>query len=170
MSCHVLSCHVMSCHVMSCHVMSCHVMSCHVASSCSRILLPNLPSEPSKFFCDGGGVAATRFSKPWLWRESGSERRSRCGGRPSLPSSQAGRSPLSSSALLCLTFLPAASRLALSSLPSFYAGEPRCWHLDWTISRSFAWALVTSQQLLPEDWRSLLRHHYEHGIIHLICV
>ena len=64
-SCHVMSCHVMSRHVMSCHVMSCHVMSCHVTSSCSRILLPNLSSEPSKFFYYGGGVAATRFSKPW---------------------------------------------------------------------------------------------------------
>ena len=48
---------------MSCHF--CHVMSCDVTSSCSRILLPNLSSEPSKFFYYGGGVAATRFSKPW---------------------------------------------------------------------------------------------------------
>ena len=89
MSYHVMSCHVMSCHVMSCHVMSCHVnsrlltschaltyqvmsrvmsrlvRSCHCMSSCSRILLPNLSSEPSKFFYYGGGVAPTRFSKPW---------------------------------------------------------------------------------------------------------
>ena len=75
MSCHVMSCHVLSCHVMSCHVMSshvfsrlvtsCHIMSCHVTSSCSRILLPKLSSEPSKFFYYGGGVATTRFSKPW---------------------------------------------------------------------------------------------------------
>ena len=109
MSCHVLSCHVMSCHVMSSHVfsrlvischvmsrlvMSCHVMSshvfsrlvtsCHIMSSCSRILLPNPSSEPSKFFYYGGGVAPTRFSKPWpcagigatlsLWRRAHCER------------------------------------------------------------------------------------------------
>ena len=41
------------------------VTSCHCMSSCSRILLPNLSSEPSKFFYYGGGVAPTRFSKPW---------------------------------------------------------------------------------------------------------
>ena len=96
MSCHVMSCHVMSCHVLSCHVMSCHVMSshvfsrlvtsCHIMSSCFRILLPNLSSEPSKFFYYGGGVAPTRFSKPWpcagirlgatlsLWRRAHCER------------------------------------------------------------------------------------------------
>ena len=96
MSCHVMSCHVMSCHVMSCHVMSCHVMSshvfsrlvtsCHIMSSCSRIWLPNLSSEPSKLFYYGGGVAPTRFSKPWpcagirlratlsLWRRARCER------------------------------------------------------------------------------------------------
>ena len=90
MSCHVTSCHVMSCHVMSCHltsshvfsrlVTSCHVMSCHVISrlltSCHVlsyhvILLENLApesffrAEPSKFFYYCGGVAPTRFSKPW---------------------------------------------------------------------------------------------------------
>ena len=75
LSCHVISrlvtsCHVMSCHVISrlltsCHVLSYHVMSCHPTSSCSRILLPKLSSEPSKFFYYGGGVATTRFSKPW---------------------------------------------------------------------------------------------------------
>ena len=78
MSCHVTSCHVMSCHVMSCHVMSCHVMSCHLTSSrvlsyhvmschvlsCHVILLENLAPE-SFFFYYGGGVATTRFSKPW---------------------------------------------------------------------------------------------------------
>ena len=91
MSCHVTSCHVLSCHVMSCHVMSCHVMSrlvmsCHVMSSCSRILLTNLSCESSKFFYYGGGVAPTRFSKPWpcagirlgatlsLWRRAHCER------------------------------------------------------------------------------------------------
>ena len=61
-SCHVTSCHVISRLLTSCHIMSCHVMSCHV------ILLENLApetSEPSKFFYYGGGVAATRFSKPW---------------------------------------------------------------------------------------------------------
>ena len=69
-SCHVMSCHVMSCHLTSSHVLSrlvisCHVMSCHVTSSWSRILLPKLSSEPSKLFYYGGGVATTRFSKPW---------------------------------------------------------------------------------------------------------
>ena len=65
-SCHVMSCHVFSCHVMSSHVFSRLVTSCHIMSSCSRILLPNLSSDPSKFFYYGGGVAPTRFSKPWL--------------------------------------------------------------------------------------------------------
>ena len=94
LSCHVMSRHVMSCHVMSCHVISrlltcvtsCHVMSCRVMSSCSRILLPNLSCESSKFFYYGGGVAPTRFSKPWpcagirlratlsLWRRAHCER------------------------------------------------------------------------------------------------
>ena len=64
-SCHVMSCHVLSCHVLSSHVFSRLVTSCHIMSSCSRILLPNLSSEPSKFFYYGGGVAPTRFSKPW---------------------------------------------------------------------------------------------------------
>ena len=76
-SCHVMSCHVMSCHVMSCHVTSCHIMSCHLTSchvlSChvmSRLVMSchhvtNLSPEPSKFFYYGGGVATTRFSKPW---------------------------------------------------------------------------------------------------------
>ena len=51
---------------MSHHVMSCHVTSCHViVSFYSRILLPNLSPEPSKFFYSGGRVATTRFSKPW---------------------------------------------------------------------------------------------------------
>ena len=45
--------------------MSSHVLLRLVTSSCSRILLPNLSSEPSKFFYYGGGVAPTRFSKPW---------------------------------------------------------------------------------------------------------
>ena len=70
MSCHVTSCQLMSCHVISrvltsCYIMSCHVTSCHVMSSCPRSLLPNLSFEPSKFFYYGGGVATTRFSKPW---------------------------------------------------------------------------------------------------------
>ena len=90
-SCHVMSCHVLSCHVMSCHVMSCHVMSCHLTSShvlsrlvischlaresCSRIFLPSLlnssimaAGRPRRGFRNRGPV-----------RESGSERRSRCG-------------------------------------------------------------------------------------------
>ena len=50
---------------MSSHVFSRLVISCHAMSSCSRILLPNLSSEPSQFFYYGGGVATTRFSKPW---------------------------------------------------------------------------------------------------------
>ena len=104
MSCHVMSCHVMSCHVMSCHVLSCHVMSCHVMSShlmSSHVISCHVMSchvmschvmschvlsyhamschEPSKFFYYGGGVAPTRFRNRGPVRESGSERRSRCG-------------------------------------------------------------------------------------------
>ena len=85
MSCHVTSCHLTSCHVFSRLVISRHVISCHVMIY-SRILLPNLSSEPSKFFYYGGGVATTRFSKPWpcagirlgatlsLWRRAHCER------------------------------------------------------------------------------------------------
>ena len=103
MSCHVLSCHVMSCHLTSCHVMSwpvisrlvmsshvfsclsrlvisCHVMSCHV------ILLDNLAPGFLNSSIMAGGVAPTRFSKPWpcagirlgatlsLWRRAHCER------------------------------------------------------------------------------------------------
>ena len=105
-SCHVMSCHVMSCHVtsrlvMSCHltsshvfsrlVMSCHVMSCHLTSShvlsrlvischlaresCSRIFLPSL--ENSSIMAAGWPRRGFRNRDPV--RESGSERRSRCG-------------------------------------------------------------------------------------------
>ena len=83
-SCHIMSCHVMSRLVMSCHVMSCHVMSshvfsrlvtsCHIMSSCSRILLPNLSSEPIV----AAGWPRRGFRNRGPVRESGSERRSRC--------------------------------------------------------------------------------------------
>ena len=68
MSCHVTSCHVTSCHVMPCHVISrlltsCHIMSCQVTSC--HVTSRHLSCEPSKFFYYGGGVAPTRFSKPW---------------------------------------------------------------------------------------------------------
>ena len=71
---------------MSSHVLLRLVITCHIKSSCSRILLPNLSSESSKFFNYGGGVAPTRFSKPWpcagirlgatlsLWRRAHCER------------------------------------------------------------------------------------------------
>ena len=71
---------------MSSHVFSRLVTSCHIMSSCSRILLPNLSSEPSKFFYYGGRVAPTRCWKPWpcagirlgatlsLWRRAHCER------------------------------------------------------------------------------------------------
>ena len=82
---HVMSCHVMSCHAMSCHVMSCHVMSCHLTSSyvvsyldpesCSRIFLPSLLN--SSIRAAGWQRRGSRNRGPV--RESGSERRSRCG-------------------------------------------------------------------------------------------
>ena len=103
MSCHVMSCHVMSCHVTSCHVMSCHVMSghvtsrlvischvisrlvtsCHVTSchvlSChvfmSRIFLPSLLNSSIM----AAGWPRRGFRNRGPVRESGSERRSRCG-------------------------------------------------------------------------------------------
>ena len=48
---------VTSCHVMSRHITSCHIMN-HVIMS--RIFLPSLLNSSN-----GGGVATTRFSKPW---------------------------------------------------------------------------------------------------------
>ena len=97
MSCHVMSCHVMSshvCHVMSSHVfslvsrlvlsclvLSCHVMSCHVMSrhlareSCSRIFLP----RPLNSSIMAAGWPRRGFRNRGPVRESGSERRSRCG-------------------------------------------------------------------------------------------
>ena len=83
MSCHLTSCHVMSCHVMSCHltsshVLSYHVMSCHVTSSCSRILLPKLPSLLNSSIM-AAGWPRRGFRNRGPSRESGSERRSRCG-------------------------------------------------------------------------------------------
>ena len=90
-SCHVMSCHVMSCHVTSCHVMSCHVMSCHLTSShvlsrlviswhlaresCSRIFLPSLLNSSIM----AAGWPRRGFRNRGPVRESGSERRSRCG-------------------------------------------------------------------------------------------
>ena len=94
-SCHVTSCHVMSrhitCHVMSCHVMSshvlsrlltsCHIMSCHFMSrhdtpeSCSRIFLPSLLNSSIM----AAGWPRRGFRNRGPVRESGSERRSRCG-------------------------------------------------------------------------------------------
>ena len=85
-SCHVMSCHVMSCHVLSCHVMSCHVISSHVLSrlviachlareSCSRIFLPSLLNSSLM----AAGWPRRGFRNRGPVRESGSERRSRCG-------------------------------------------------------------------------------------------
>ena len=84
MSYHVLSCHVnvtsrplTSCHVFSrlviyvrsCHVMSCHVMSCHVIFLASLLNSSIMAAGwPRRGFRNRGPV-----------RESGSERRSRCG-------------------------------------------------------------------------------------------
>ena len=63
MSCRVTSCHVMSRHITSCHIMSsCHVIS-RLVISCHHVT--NFSPEPWKFFYSGGGVATTRFSKPW---------------------------------------------------------------------------------------------------------
>ena len=101
MSCHVMSCHVLSCHVMSshvlsrlltsCHVMSRHVLSCHVMSShvfarlviachlaresCSQIFLPSLLNSSIM----AAGWPRRGFRNRGPVRESGSERRSRCG-------------------------------------------------------------------------------------------
>ena len=85
-SSHVLSCHVMSCHVMSCHVWSCHVTSSHVLSrlviSCHRaressfrIFLPSLLNSSIM----AAGWPRRGFRNRGPLRESGSERRSRCG-------------------------------------------------------------------------------------------
>ena len=85
-SCHVMSCHVMSCHVMSRHVWSCHVTSSHVLSrlvischlareSCFRIFLPSLLNSSIM----AAGWPRRGFRNRGLVRESGSERRSRCG-------------------------------------------------------------------------------------------
>ena len=91
MSGHVLSCHVMSCHVMSCHVMSCHVMSSHVFSclsrivischvmSCHVILLENLAPGFLNSSIMAAGWPRRGFRNRGFVRESGSERRSRCG-------------------------------------------------------------------------------------------
>ena len=87
MSSHVLSCHVMSRLVMSCHVMSCrvtcdtytchvtayHVLSYHVIMS--RIFLPSLLNSSIM----GVGWPRRGFRNRGPVRESGSERRSRCG-------------------------------------------------------------------------------------------
>ena len=78
-----MSCHVMSCHVMSCHVTSCHVLSCHhvmilqnlAPESCSRIFLPNLLNSSIR----AAGWQRRGFRNRGPVRESGSERRSRCG-------------------------------------------------------------------------------------------
>ena len=86
MSCHVMSRLVMSCHVMSSHVISrlltsCHIMSCHVMSrhdtleSCSRIFLPSLLNSSIM----AAGWPRRGFRNRGPARESGSERRSRCG-------------------------------------------------------------------------------------------
>ena len=76
---HVTSRHVMSCHVMSlmsCHVMSCHVMSRHdTLESCSRIFLPSLLNSSIM----AAGWQRRGFRNRGPVRESGSERRSRCG-------------------------------------------------------------------------------------------
>ena len=80
-SCHVMSCHVMSCHVLSCHVISSHVLSrlvisCHLArESCSRIFLPSLLNSSIM----AAGWPRRGFRNRGPVRESGSERRSRCG-------------------------------------------------------------------------------------------
>ena len=67
MSCHLTSSHVLSRLVISCHVMSRLVMSCHVIS---RLLNSSIMAAgwPRRGFRNRGPV-----------RESGSERRSRCG-------------------------------------------------------------------------------------------
>ena len=83
MSCHLISRLLTSSHVLSYHVMSRVVMSRHLArESCSGKFLPS--SLNSSII--GGGVAPTRFSKPWpcagirlgatlsLWRRAHCER------------------------------------------------------------------------------------------------
>ena len=72
---HVMSCHLTSSYVLSYHVMSCHVMSCHdTPESCSRIFLPSLLNSSR-----AAGWQRRGFRNRGPVRESGSERRSRCG-------------------------------------------------------------------------------------------
>ena len=78
MSRHVTSCPVMSCHVKShvTHTLSCHVMSRHdTLESCSRIFLPSLLNSSIM----AAGWQRRGFRNRGPVRESGSERRSRCG-------------------------------------------------------------------------------------------
>ena len=77
MSYHVMSRHVTSCHVMSCHVMSCHVMIVQnlAPESRSRIFLPSLLNSSIR----AAGWQRRGFRNRGPVRESGSERRSRCG-------------------------------------------------------------------------------------------
>ena len=92
MSCHVMSCvmsyHVLSYHVVSCimsctvhiHTLdSCHVMSCHVTSRLVMILQSLAPESFSRAFLNSSIRAAGGFRNRGPVRESGSERRSRCG-------------------------------------------------------------------------------------------
>ena len=76
MSCHVMSSHVFSRLVISCHVMSRLVMSCHLArESCPRIFLPSLLNSSIM----AAGWPRRGFRNRGPVRESGLERRSRCG-------------------------------------------------------------------------------------------
>ena len=71
-----MSRHVISRLVTSCHIMSCHFMSRHdTPESCSRIFLPSLLN--SSIMAAGWPQRGFRNRGPV--RESGSERRSRCG-------------------------------------------------------------------------------------------
>ena len=71
-----MSCHVFSRLLTSCHIISCHFMSRHdTPESCSRTLLPSLLH--SSIMAAGWPPRGFRSRGPL--RESGSERRSRCG-------------------------------------------------------------------------------------------
>ena len=66
----------MSCHLTSSHVLSRLVISCHLArESCSRIFLPSLLNSSIM----AAGWPRRGFRNRGPVRESGSERRSRCG-------------------------------------------------------------------------------------------
>ena len=126
MSRRVMSCHLTSCHVTSCHVLSCHVLSYHVIMS--RIFLPSLlissimaAGWPRRGFRNRGPV-----------RESGSERRSRCGAA-------------------CTASVRVWRRAHFCRVRVAGCGDPACWRCVAGMSRvcrgAVPWGLVSGRVL-----------------------